>query len=256
MTLISIIGLPRSGTTLLGRTLAATPGAHYLEEPNPIWRFQNWRSLGHEEFSAKHATEPVRRYIRNFLFPEDAGLVIEKTPANCLRTGFVEAVAPEARLIFITRDSDAIKSSMLRKWIEGADGNAARLNDDVKLRELRGKFAKFHYVHPREMPLYIFSELAARWSLARRGHTDFWGPQFEGWQALQGCPPEEVVSRAHDHMEARLQEGIQRCTLPHSVISYESLIAAPEAALSRAMQELDCPDIDISASVAAFYRGK
>ena len=77
--------------------LAASSGGIYHEEPNPLWRFRNWARLDHDQFEATHATPAIRRHIRGRLIPNSVGerYVIEKTPANALRVGFVEAVLPE-----------------------------------------------------------------------------------------------------------------------------------------------------------------
>ncbi|MBY6160045.1 sulfotransferase [Mameliella alba] len=258
MALISIIGLPRSGTTLLGRVLSSASDVEYFEEPNPMWRYRNWQRLGHEQFLREHATPQVRQHIRNYLVPARprARHIVEKTPSNCLRVGFVEAVVPEARLIFITRNPEDVRRSMLRKWRSGSDSNAARLGDEGPFRELRGKLAKFRFVHRREMPRYIGAEIGARWKAARHGHSDFWGPQFEGWQAYKGKDPQEVVDASCARMEQTLAEGIAACTNRHVVMSYEDLVAQPRQVLAEAMERLDCTDLDLSQGLRFFEKGK
>ncbi len=235
MTLICVIGLPRSGTTLLGRALAGLPGAVYHEEPNPMWRFRNFRRLGHEQFTAADATPEVRRYIRSVLASEEQGLeaslTIEKTPANCIRIGFVEAVLPEARIIFLTRNGDDVRASILRKWQGGIDSNGARLNDDVPFRALRAKLVKSRYIHSSEKLLYLRAELSAKWSMLRRGSTDYWGPMVRNWQSLRGLAPERVVDESCACMEAAYERGVAGCALPHAVVAYEDLVRAPRTVL-------------------------
>lgn len=251
MTTICIIGLPRSGTTLLGRALASLPDARYVEEPNPAWRFRNWSRLGHEEFDASDATPEVVRFIRDILRPEDGSLLIEKTPANCLRTSFVRAVLPEARILFLRRDGTAVRQSIARKWLDGEDRNAERLNDSHPFRDLMTKFDKARYVHRSEVPLYVRGELAAHWTRLRRRRTIFWGPQMQGWEALARGTPEEAINGACTAMEATLQAGIDEDPGPHAVLSYEALMHDPKTTLTRAMSEIGCEDLDPSAAFAA-----
>lgn len=258
MTLICVIGLPRSGTTLLGRALAGLPGAVYHEEPNPMWRFRNFRRLGHEQFAASDATDEVRRYIRSILLPggaaDDGHLVIEKTPANCIRSGFVEALVPEAKFLFLTRDSAAIRQSMLKKWRGGIDENASRLDDDVRFRALRAKFAKSRYIHRSEKLHYVGAELAQRWARLRSGHTDYWGPVIPGWQELRGLPAENVVDKVCSHMETTFKAGMSSCGVPHAILSYEALVTAPREELQRALSEIDVAVPDLSPALVHFRR--
>lgn len=250
MALICVIGLPRSGTTLLGRSLAALPGAQYHEEPNPMWRFKNFRRFGHEQFDANDATPDVRSYIRSFLLPmgQEPGcnFVIEKTPANCIRCGFVEAVVPEARFIFITRNGHDIRRSMLTKWSDGTDLNATRLQDDRPFRTLRAKFAKSRYIHRSEKLGYLGAEMRARWSLLRRGSTEYWGPKVKNWKSLCGYKPETVVNESYMRMQEAFEVGIAKCEVPHSVVAYERLLLAPRTELQRVFTEIGCtvPNLD------------
>lgn len=248
MKLISIIGLPRSGTTLLGRTLAAAEGVAYFEEPNPLWRFRNWRRLGHEEFHREDATLDVCRYIRRSLVPSRCHnrYIVEKTPSNVLRIGFVEAVVPEARLLFVRRRGDDLRSSMLKKWRTGEDANATRLNDSGAFRTARSKLEKLRFVHPSEFPLYAAAEIRALYSGLQRGYVDFWGPQFKGWQTYRGRDPETVVEISCRRMEETLETGIAACRARHAVIAYEDLLADPAAVLYDALVALDCEDLDPS----------
>ncbi|MEO0643675.1 MAG: sulfotransferase, partial [Pseudomonadota bacterium] len=148
LNILSIIGLPRSGTTVLGRVLSAGPGTRYHEEPNPAWRFQNRRRLGHEQFEAADATPQVKTYIRAKLADKDAAAIVEKTPANCLRVCFVEAILPEARIVFLRREREAIKRSILRKWLEWDDANATQFAENSALHDVKGQAGKLAYVHP------------------------------------------------------------------------------------------------------------
>lgn len=258
MTLICVIGLPRSGTTLLGRALEGLPSTVYHEEPNPMWRFRNFRRLGHEQFVASDATNEVRQYIRSILLPcegvKDTSLVVEKTPANCIRSGFVEAVVPEARFLFLTRDGGAIRESIMKVWQEGIDLNPVRLNDDTRFRVLRAKLAKSRYIHRSEMLQYIRAELAQRWTHLRNGHPDYWGPAIPGWRNLRRLSIETAVEEVCTHMEGEFYKGMSQCGVPHATLSYEDLVSAPEAELHRVLSEIGCAVSDLSPALVYFRR--
>lgn len=243
MRILTIIGLPRSGTTMLGRMLAAPETVCYREEPNPAWRYRNARKLGHEQFSRHHATPQVKSFIRARLSDPAGRTIVEKTPANALRTGFVEEVLPEARILFLRREREAIKRSMLRKWLEWDDANALRLAENDRFHDARGQARKLAYVHPAELPSYLAAGLKGRFARALRRPPPFWGPQFEGWQEWAGRPPEDVVEASVAAMEASLAQGIAETGAHHSVLDYEALAADPRAALVPALAAIGMSDL-------------
>lgn len=223
-----------------------------------MWRFRNFRRLGHEQFTAADATDEVRRHIRSTLLPKETDLgghfVVEKTPANCIRTGFVEATVPEARFLFVSRDGSAIRKSILKKWLSGIDENAKRLNDDVPFRTLRAKLAKSRYIHRSEKLYYIGAELGQRWASLRKRQVNYWGPVVPEWKNLLGLPAVSVVNEACALMEDRFRFGISNCSLPYANLSYESLVSAPEATLRQALSEIDVFVPDLTPALRHFGR--
>ncbi|WP_105174999.1 sulfotransferase family protein [Pseudoalteromonas sp. T1lg122] len=179
--MIIIVGAPRSGTTLLGKILSSSPSVHYFEEPNVIWRYKNWRKLGHEEFQKQHASAEVKTYIRNW-FLNDKKVSVEKTPANALRLEFVREVFPEAKFIFLYRNSEDVVRSMKKKWLYEEDKNGSSLGNDVPFRQLRLQSRRFLTVPTSDKPYYIktiFSELLFQVFGKKR---NFWGPQYSGYK--------------------------------------------------------------------------
>lgn len=244
MNLLSIIGLPRSGTTMLGRTLSAGAETRFLDEPNPAWRFLNRRRLGHEQFERADATARVKAFVRAKFADENAAAMVEKTPANCLRVGFIEAIVPEVRIIFLRREREAIKRSILRKWLEWDDANAAQVAVSGALHDTRVQASKLAYVHPSELPIYIAAGLRGRVGRMLQRPPDFWGPEFTGWQALRGKPHEEVVDASITAMETALDEGIAQCRVPHVVLRYEDVIQNGEGVVAAALSDLSFQGLD------------
>lgn len=251
MNLLSIIGLPRSGTTMLGRMLSAGSETQYREEPNPAWRFRNWLRLGHEQFDASHATPEVKDFIRGKLAGQGDGPIVEKTPANCLRVNFVETVVPEAKIIFLKRDREAIKRSILRKWLEWDDTNSAQLGSNEAFHDMRGQVGKLAFVHGSELPRYVIAGIRSRIARIARRPPSFWGPEFAGWQAIDGMPYQEVVEASVAAMETALENGIEQCRLPHVTLQYEDILRDPESVVSKALTELDFSELRPSYSVVS-----
>lgn len=98
---IVLIGMSRSGTTVLSGLLSEMPGTHLETEPQLLWRMGNFRYLGDKyDLDSKVVAEIRRRLLK----AAGAKRLIEKSPQNCLRPDLVHAVLPDARLVYLERD--------------------------------------------------------------------------------------------------------------------------------------------------------
>jgi len=170
---VIILGAPRSGTTLLASILSAHSQVTVVGEPRLVWRYGNdGRS---DQLRPEHATPGVVDHIhRTFAAAlADGKRLVEKTPANALRPGFVDAVFPDARYLHITRDGWGAVPSMRAFWERRAGGidskQVAKLGR--RLREAR----------PSQVPFYL-GELLGRMRKGR--HTALYGPRLAGLQAM------------------------------------------------------------------------
>ena len=177
---IVIIGAPRSGTTMLGRTLGHHASLAYLHEPRLIWRFGNDDKS--DMLSPDDAREEVRRYIRDHLasFVREAGAtrLVEKTPSNSLRPEFVDKVLPGCRFIHIMRDPINAVLAARRFWREHAYGMESfrRGHLNKRVRE----------ISLRRLPFYAkeaIYRLAPR-RLGRALGQNVWGPRLPGIDGL------------------------------------------------------------------------
>ncbi|MEO8116285.1 MAG: sulfotransferase [Bacteroidota bacterium] len=102
MTPVLIIGMARSGTTLVSHILGSLPGVHIEVEPHALWKSGNFNYFNDEEFDA---TDKIIANIRTKLLKR-AGqkLLIEKSPNNSLHPALVHKVFPAAKIIYIQRD--------------------------------------------------------------------------------------------------------------------------------------------------------
>ena len=121
---IFIIGCGRSGTSLLGKLLAIHPGVSYICERydlwaaiNPVTDFNQLYSRGecHCLLDACSATSTTKLRFRRLMSPPSGFTLVEKSPINALRIGFLEAVTPGSRFVHIIRDGVNVAYSIEQK---------------------------------------------------------------------------------------------------------------------------------------------
>jgi hypothetical protein len=110
-----IVGVARSGTSILGELVGAHPDVKYIFEAYVPWRLAGRGIDGSDRFTAEQATPGVRRFIRWWFRwrKGNARIVVEKNPRNILRVPFLRAVFPEAKFIHIVRDGRDVTCSLL-----------------------------------------------------------------------------------------------------------------------------------------------
>lgn len=130
---VFIVGCGRSGTTILGRVLGRHPGVAYLNEPYHRWFAVDALTDMNHLFSSGPARlfmdgdlvdpDKIRRFQRIMLVQtrrrQGDRRVIEKTPHNALRLGYLRALAPEAPIVHIVRDSLDVATSIDRVATRG-----------------------------------------------------------------------------------------------------------------------------------------
>jgi hypothetical protein len=177
---IFIIGAPRSGTTNLGSILARHPALAYLEEPRLTWRYGN--DSKSDRLRPSDATTPVIEHIRTTFAHavRHAGKrrLLEKTPSNGLRIGFIDRIFPDCLFVHIIRNG--LESTLATKsfWENSAAGFTGLAPGRIGQR--------FREVSLRRIPYYL-TELIRRGSpkwLAGVVGPNVWGPRIPGLQRL------------------------------------------------------------------------
>jgi tetratricopeptide (TPR) repeat protein len=104
---VFVVGMPRSGTSLVEQIIASHPAAHGAGE------LEFWTDVvrKHEGAIRKEApSETLRRKLaadyRGVLsrHSEEATRVVDKAPGNCAYLGLIYCVFPNARVIYLRRD--------------------------------------------------------------------------------------------------------------------------------------------------------
>jgi hypothetical protein len=119
---VFIIGAPRSGTSLLYAILRSSSRlAHWPGEAHEVWEadfhpaLRGWSS---NVLTAADATPREAERIRRkfFLVTGPRHRLIEKSPRNSLRLGFVDHIFPDARYVFLERDGRDNVNSLINAW--------------------------------------------------------------------------------------------------------------------------------------------
>ncbi|MEE9466070.1 MAG: sulfotransferase [Candidatus Neomarinimicrobiota bacterium] len=114
-----IIGIARSGTSILGELLCAHPQVTYLYEAYKLWEFGGAGPNGSHRLTAEHATPKVTATIRGEiqewfrLNGTPGNVLVEKCPRNVLRVPYLHAIFPEGGIIHIVRDGRDVACSMV-----------------------------------------------------------------------------------------------------------------------------------------------
>jgi tetratricopeptide (TPR) repeat protein len=118
---VFVIGLPRSGTTLVEAMLGAHPQIAPLGERGTIG-FLLADTLTHDlPFGAADIPVLVREDTRLLPdLPEGASLYVDKMPENYRLVGFLKAAYPDCRIINLRRDPRDIAQSMWKSHFSGS----------------------------------------------------------------------------------------------------------------------------------------
>lgn len=119
---VFIIGAPRSGTSMLYAILREHSAfAHWPGEAHEVWErdyhpaLRGWESnaLGPGDIEPD-AAERIRRSF--FLVTGSRKRLIDKTPRNAPRVGFIDVLFPDARFIYLKRDGRDNTNSLINAW--------------------------------------------------------------------------------------------------------------------------------------------
>jgi hypothetical protein len=158
------------------------PDLAYWVEPRHVWAWGN--SYRPDDVLTESDARPrVVRHIRGVFgrFVRDSGKLrlAEKTPSNCLRVRFINAVYPEAKIIIIVRDGRSV----------------LRSTDELMQRGVpTGKVISRALQTPLwEWPAYAGRTFSTIVRKATGKGLQYWGPRPPGWREWAKRDPREVV---------------------------------------------------------------
>ena len=210
---ILLIGCPRSGTSVLLQILLRSPElrsihseGHILWDPYHHPKDGGWDSdaRGGNDVTGRESAYvhlAVRLFVRGRRF-------VDKTPENCLRIPYLQALFPDASFVFLRRRAADNVNSLMEGWRARPRFVTYRLPERLEgLGTLSGN----------------------RWSFAL----------IPGWRELRHAPLEEVCARQYiacNEAALEAREGVDPSRW-HDV-SYEELVDAPVATTRRIFDAL------------------
>ena len=212
---IFVVGCPRSGTTLLLDALRASGGlATVQSEGHILWdefhhpRDHGW---GSDAVAPAEIASRERAYLHLAirLFAR-GGRFVDKTPANCLRVPYLEALFPGATFVFLRRRGADNVSSLMEGW------------------RARPRFVRYRLPEP----LTGLGELDGdRWSFVL----------VPGWRDLRTASLEEICAHQYVACNRAVLDARARSTASWVDLTYEDLVASPANELRRVYGELGLP---------------
>ena len=103
-----ILGMPRSGTSLLEQILSSHSKIYGAGELNYLEKIINKLGLKKIKDPKYYFTEIREYYYRNLNRISDKTYIVDKTPLNCRWIGFIINALPEAKIIHIERNPMAV----------------------------------------------------------------------------------------------------------------------------------------------------
>lgn len=187
-------------------------------EGHVLWdEFHHPRERGWDSdaLAAGDLTEREREYVHTAvrLFVRGRRFV-DKTPESCLRVGYLDALFPNARFVFLRRRAADNVNSLIEGW------------------RARPRFVKYRLPEP----LGGLGPLSGdRWSFVL----------VPGWRDLRSAPLEEICARQYVACNEAVLEARAGMDSGRWVdLAYEDLVADPTGELERLFRRLDVPMTD------------
>ena len=105
---VFILGMPRSGTSLLEQILSTHSKIHGAGELNYLEKIINQLGLIKPKDIKYYFTEIRNYYYKNLSKISEKPYIIDKTPLNCRWIGYIVNAFPEAKIIHIDRNPMAV----------------------------------------------------------------------------------------------------------------------------------------------------
>ena len=129
---IFIIGMPRSGTTLVEQIISSHSKVTGLGELPFVSQFGFEITTGRLEFSEDSISKFRRHYIEKLKSLTNGNSIItDKMPQNFLYTGLIAASFPEAKILHVKRNPAAVCWANYKQWFRSKDLSYSYSIEDI-----------------------------------------------------------------------------------------------------------------------------
>jgi len=224
-----IIGLPRSGTTYLGKLLSKFNHIEYFDEPNYVWK--NGNAYKKDDFlGEEHINKKNYLFITKFFSSKK--IIVEKTPANILRLNFIRTVFPKAKYIFLDRNENDTIKSITKKWLNEDDNNSFKIYNQKnhKVRQFFLLIKKFYRIPFIEKPAYWKDILREFNFFILKKKRNYWGPKIKNWEKLsKNMNTDELIKLQYRSLN-KYKNEFKNSLKPNEYIEvcYENLVKNTE----------------------------
>ena len=201
---IFVIGLPRSGTSFMVRLLSSSGELEVLNESNLMWRTLSDDGSDWISNDLQSKTSPLQRILKRLKAAESDLRVLEKAPSNTLRLEFLRTHFPKATFVFLERDIEDIRQSMMVQWTRSRSINERRIDSNQsilgqRLREVN----RFNWTFALSDALRIvFQKLSGRRFVV-------WGPRLTPSFPIRQVDPEFYVDLQLETCNKAVSEGLK-----------------------------------------------
>lgn len=205
---VFVIGVPRSGTTMLFRLLGHSSELGTLtHEGHDLWRafhHPRWTGWDSDAVGAGEVRTGERRFVAAYLssFISSARFV-EKTPENCLRIPYLLDLFPDAQFVVVSRNPPDVLSSLINGW-----------------RHPTGRYRSYFVPHTLQIP-------------GHRAQRQWCFALIEGWRRYASSPVPEIAFAQWEQCARALASGRQLVPPDRWLdLHLEHILAEPRSALS------------------------
>jgi hypothetical protein len=233
---IFILGAPRSGTTWLGKAFDQHPDLACWAEISNIWMWGNTQKTN-DQLTENDLNPKIKGYIQkrfsDYLEKYQKKRICDKTPRNCLRISFIQAVFPDAKIIMVLRDGRSVINSTKKE-----------------LNRPKTVPWKEAYSRLKEVPVWEWSvflpRITSRLKRMLGIPLDYWGARPPGWQEWVNQYSREALlaKQWSETMEIAIAEGRKLPPENYLEIRYEDLVSSPQEKIQEIANfaELDSPE--------------
>lgn len=241
MSLLFIVGAPRSGTNALRNSIVKLSNFETwpCDEINYIWRYGNSdyptdvllpemlnRNISryiHKQFSSQY----IKVFGRESVY-DPSQYLVEKTCANCLRLPYVDALFPDANYLYIRRNPYDVVASSIKRWSSSP--------------EFFYLYQKAKYVPLSEISYYASDFIGNRLKqLFSPDHSlPSWGPRFEMIdQYRKNLSLIELIAKQWHECTTKAEEFFSlNPQLNVATIDYENFTSNPCKVLASSFESL------------------